>query len=438
MLARVIKAGILPAALLLVVSCAGSDGAVDAGPVDLDPGTTPPADVLDDVPDVPLDVPVPPPEEHKVPIGAEDLTFHVGPHVMHTTQASVAIVWETEEAGGTRVEYGSDDSYGSQIEGDAGTMHEVVVTGLAPATVYHYRACTDERCTADLTFATAPVPGQKFRFAVYGDSRSDPISHGAVAQSMIQSEPALVLNMGDIVGNGDRPQYKEQHFDPTRHLGHYVPIYVSIGNHEWKEAEAIGELDVPNFREYLAFPEVPEHRIGELSYSFTFGDAFFIALDNTIDGADIFFPLGEIEPPLAEWLREQAESDEARNAKWRFAFMHYPPASPCHEDWMMLTSTRDHVVPLLRDNGFHALFAGHVHDYERQDWDGFPVLVTGGGGAELEDITLCTFVVPELVEMYSAYHHLTVDLGEDTAHVRAVSLQGEVFDEITIDQAGPK
>ena len=437
MLVRVVMKGVVLAALLGAASCAGDSGAVDLGAADLDEGKTSPMDILKDVPDVPVDVPTPPPAEHKVPSGAEDLTFHVGPHVMHTTQTSVAIIWETEEAGGTRIEYGADDSYGSQAEGAKGTMHEVVVSPLEPATLYHYRACTDERCTADLTFATAPLPGQKYRFAVYGDSRSDPVSHGAVAQSIIQSEPALVLNVGDIVANGERPQYKEQHFDPTRQLGHYVPIYVSIGNHEWKESEALGDLDVPNFREYLAFPVVPEHRIGELSYSFTFGDAFFIALDNTLDGADIFFPIGEGELPLAQWLREQAESDEAKNAKWRFAFMHYPPASPCHEDWMNMIQTRDHVVPLLRDNGFHALFAGHVHDYERQDWDGFPVIVTGGGGAELEDTTLCTGVMPELVELYSAYHHLTVDLGDDSAHVRAVSLQGEVFDEITILQAGP-
>jgi len=428
--------GVVQAALLLAASCAGGGGAEDAGAVPADPGKTPPMDIQENGPDVSIDVPEPPPAEHRVPIGAEDLAFHVGPYVMHTTQTNVAILWETEEAGGTRIEYGADDSYGSQVEGAAGTMHEVVVTGLEPATIYHYRACTDQRCTADLTFSTAPLPGQKFRFAVYGDSRSDPDMHRTVVQNMIQSEPVLVLNMGDIVVSGDRPQYKDEHFDPSRQLGHHVPIYVSIGNHEWKEAQALGDLDVPNFREYMAFPDVPEHRIGELSYSFTYGDAFFIALDNTLDGADIFFPLGGGEPPLAKWLREQAESDESRNAKWRFAFMHYPPGSPCHEDWMTVIATRENVVPLLRDNGFHALFTGHVHDYERQDWEGLTVIISGGGGAGLEDATLCSGDLPELVVLHSVHHHLTVDLGDDSAHVRAVGLDGEAFDEITIPWAG--
>ena len=244
----------------------------------------------------------------------------------------------------------------------------------------------------------------------------------------------MVFNVGDIVDEGLRPEYKEQHFDPTRHLGHFVPLYVAIGNHEWKEADGSAIKDVPNFREYMAFPIVPELSIHELSYSFTFGDAFFLVLDNTLDGGHLFFPLGGIEMPLAKWLREQIESKEAADAKWRFAFMHYPPGSPCHEEWMNIIATRDEVMPLLRENGFHALFVGHVHDYERHDWDGFPVIVTGGGGAGLEDVTLCTFPLPELVELQSVYHHVTVDLGDDEAHVRAVNLDGEVFDEITIPQ----
>jgi hypothetical protein len=351
---------------------------------------------------------------------------------MHTTLTSVTFIWETEEVGTTRIEYGLDDSYGSQVEGTPGTMHEVIVSDLKPATIYHYRACTEEVCTADLTFSSAPLPGQKFRFAVYGDSRSDPDTHRAVTQSIIKDEPVLVFNVGDVVGAGLRPEYKEQHFDPSRQLGHNVPIYVAIGNHEWKESDALAEDDVPNFREYMAFPVVTELRIHELSYSFTFGDAFFIVLDNTLDGGDLFFRLAGVEMPLAQWLREQAESEEAHNAKWRFAFMHYPPASPCQEDWMNTIATRDEVVPLLRDNGFNALFMGHVHDYERQDWEGLPVIITGGGGAGLEDLSHCTGTRPEFVEISSVHHHVTVDLGDDQALVRAVNLDGEIFDEITI------
>jgi len=164
----------------------------------------------------PYDVPASYPTWHKVPIGAEDLTFYVGPYVMHTTQTSVTIVWESKEIGNTRVEYGRTNDYGNQAEAKSGTMHEVVLNCLAPSTIYHYRACTDDRCTGDLTFSTAPVPGQKFRFAVYGDSRSAPDIHRSVVDNIIQDQPVLVFNVGDIVDSGKRLEYKEQYFDPVR------------------------------------------------------------------------------------------------------------------------------------------------------------------------------------------------------------------------------
>ncbi len=435
----------LVAALLGLVLAMGGCGSTNTREPDAalgDVARDAPPDVLADAVDlwrvavdlVDTAVVVPLPETHRVPMSAPaDPTFHVGPYVMHTTGTRVTVVWESEVAGSTRVEYGLDDGYGNQMDGDAGTMHEVVVADLTPATLYHYRVCTGDICTGDLTFSTAPVAGQKFRFAVYGDSRSDPVTHGAVAANIIVDQPVVVFNVGDVVGEGLREEYKEQHFDPTRRLGHQVPIYVAIGNHEWKEADALGTEDVPNFREYMAFPKFPELRIQELSYSFAFGDAFFLVLDNTMDGGDIFFELAGVEMPLAKWLREQAQSEAAKQARWRFAFMHYPPGSPCEEDNMMVIATRDEVVPLLRENGFHALFAGHVHDYERYDYDGFPVIVAGGGGASLEDVTACQGQTPpELLEIVSAYHHLTVDLQDEQALIQAVGLDGATFDEVTI------
>ena len=417
------------AVLLQAASCTKN-----ANSAEVDAGKALPKDIAMDSGDVSADISKPPPAEHKVPIGARDLTFYVGPYVMHTTQTRVTIVWETKEAGNTRIEYGTTGDYGKQVTGKTGTMHELVVPDLAPATIYHYRACTDQRCTADLTFSTAPLPGQKFRFAVYGDSRSAPDIHRTVVENIIRDKPVIVFNVGDIVESGKRAEYKGQHFDPSRQLGHYIPIYVAIGNHEWKEDDNVGEPDVPNFREYMAFPVVPGLRIAELSYSFTFGDAFFVVLDNTLDGGDLFFSMGGSEAPLAKWLREQAESEEARKARWRFAFMHYPPASPCHENWINITATREKVVPLLRKNGFDAMFTGHVHDYERQNWEGFPVIITGGGGAGTESDETCTGDLPELVKISYAHHHLTVDLGDDSAHIRAVDLDGRVFDEITISK----
>lgn len=405
-----------------------SDGAAERPDVALDAAPDSEADVASDVPEEPI-----PSEPFAPPIAEEDRTFAVGPYVMHTTRTSTVIVWEDGAEGTPRVVYGRD----SVVEGEAlgtadegGTIRTVRLEGLAPETVYEYRACLGETCTAELTFATAPRAGRPFRFAVYGDSRSDPAQHRAVVDTIIESRPAVVFHTGDVVEVGlERDQYPTMHFDPLRRLAHSVPVYVAIGNHEWKDFPS----RVKNFRDYMVYPEDAGVPLKEASYSLTWGDTFALVMDNTLDGVDLFFPVGAgAGPPLWQWLNERVTSDEARAARWRFAFFHYPPESPCHEDWMNIVATREHVVPLLREHGFHAIFVGHVHGYERHDFDGLPVFITGGGGAGLQDEEDCGRDAPHLLSFAVVHHHLTVDVTPEAATVRAVDIDGQVVDELIL------
>jgi hypothetical protein len=363
---------------------------------------------------------------HTVPIGeAEDATFWVGPYLQHTTTGSVAIAWETETAGSTSVEYGPDAAYGEAAEGPAGAMHQLELTGLRPASLYHYRACTDGTCTADLTFSTAPERAQPFRLAVYGDTQTEFDVHRAVVETLIASQPILVLHAGDVVGDGnERALFKTEFFDPRRRLGHYTPVYVSAGNHEQKQ------FKLENFRDYFIFPHDPADPAHETSYAFTFGDAFIVVVDTN----DVSFsPVMGEEAAIWAWLKAQVASAAAQEAKWRFALMHYPPDSRCFpSNEYPSTSVKDHVVPLLRENRFHASFHGHEHSYERLEYEGFPAFITGGGAGGLDMEDVCVREVPESVFQRSVHHHLTVDLGCDSAVVRAVGLDGLPFDEVTL------
>jgi hypothetical protein len=414
-------------ALFVASGCGGDSPAALSAP---DTAGAPEPDVAVAA-DAPATPDLGPPPAYPIPIAPSDLAdmaMLAGPWIMHTTTDAVSLAWETAEASDSRVEWGLDSSYGQSATGEAGTLHRVALTGLEPATLYHYRACSGDVCTGDLTLATAPLPGQAYRFVVYGDSRSDPPQHQAVVDSIIESAPSLALHTGDIVETGARIEYRTMHFDPVRRLGQRVPVYVAIGNHEWKELES----DVQNFRDYLVYPQdAPIPRPG-LSYSFRYGDAFFLLMDNTLDGLDLFFPIEGLDTPLWDWLEERASSEAARTARWRFAFFHYPPSSPCHEDWSMIRATRNHVLPLLRDHGFQAMFAGHVHAYERHDYDGFPVIITGGGGAGLEPEETCTYPSDTVQMWRSVHHHVTVDLSGDSALMQAVDVTGEVFDSLLL------
>ncbi len=73
---------------------------------------------------------------------------------------SATISWTTENAVGTRVEYGQDDTYDSIAEpASTGDSHQVSLTGLEPARNYHYRVVaeseTGHRATSqELAFRT--------------------------------------------------------------------------------------------------------------------------------------------------------------------------------------------------------------------------------------------------------------------------------------------
>ncbi|MBN2498455.1 MAG: metallophosphoesterase family protein [Deltaproteobacteria bacterium] len=374
-----------------------------------------------------------PEARYRVPCGEADWTFHVGPYLGHTTTSSVAIGWETLEAGSTRVEYGLDASYGGEVQAEPGTMHQVEVEGLEQGQLYHYRACTDARCTADLTFASAPGPDVPLRFAVYGDCQDRPEVHEQVVEQLLAAEPSLALVVGDTVGDGrNREEFKSLYFDPARRLAHHLPRYAAIGNHDRKDVEAV------HYRDYNILPEDPDVPQAETSYSFVYGNAFFLVFDNTLDHYDLFFPPVEgIDPPLWAWMCEQAASEPARAAQWRFAFAHYPADSSCygqdHEYGPPDSAMRAFVLPMLWENGFHAYFHGHMHCYERFEFDGHLVIDTGGGGGTLEDESNCTDAGPSEARFHSCvYHGLIVDLGCDRAEVSARDVAGQVIDRVWI------
>ena len=429
------------AALLGVAGCTASG----ADPADVDTRDAPTADLRDvpkaDAPrdadelaaDAPVDAEPRPTGPYLVPIGPEDRTFPAGPWLGTTTVSSVAVSWVTDAPGDAAVDYGLDAAYGARVEGPAdATLHEVWLTGLRPETLYHYRACTGGTCTGDLTFATAPLPGRPFRFAVYGDSQSAVEVHAQVSAGVVADQPALVLHTGDLVGYGaDRASYVAEFFEPARRRNHYVTTWPTPGNHDWKEL--VDRLQ--NLRDHFALPVDPDVPLPEASYAFTYGDAFFLALDNTLDGGYFFFPMGGANtPPLWDWLVKQVASEAAQSARWRFAFFHYPPQSACQETWMHMAATRDKVLPLLQAHGFQAVFTGHTHDYEHQLYDRVHVFVTGGGGGDLDTDDVCVVELPQLVYRHAAHHHLTVDLDELQATVRAVGQDGAEIDRVILDR----
>lgn len=94
-----------------------------------------------------------------------DLPYDIHLNWQHNPSTTMTIVWETTASTtGSTVKYGLDTTYGSiatgttDNQGTNGLIHIVEITGLLPATTYHY-ICGDDTggWSTDSTFMTAPI-----------------------------------------------------------------------------------------------------------------------------------------------------------------------------------------------------------------------------------------------------------------------------------------
>ncbi|MBN2382359.1 lamin tail domain-containing protein [bacterium] len=74
-------------------------------------------------------------------------TIISGPSVQHVSGSGATVVWVTNEAADSQVEYGLSTSYGSSASSTTYVSeHSLVLSGLDPETTYHFRAGSTDNC----------------------------------------------------------------------------------------------------------------------------------------------------------------------------------------------------------------------------------------------------------------------------------------------------
>jgi len=260
----------------------------------------------------------------------------------------------------------------------------------------------------------------RFSFFAYGDTRSagtpagappvpgdgdivHPI-HGRVVEAMIARIRALagtpfparfVIQSGDAVLRGANGAMWNVSFSPvierlTREGG--VPLFFSVGNHDVSgmpagdPARMMGLHNTLTAFSRLMPPEGSPRRLsGYPTYTFGYGNSFFIALDSNIANDAL---------QLA-WVTDQLEHLDRSRYRHIVAFFHHPPFSsgPHGGDHVEPQSAaiRRSYMPLFRRHHVRLVVVGHDHLYdhwvERYEDNGVDYrldsLITGGGGAPL-------------------------------------------------------
>jgi hypothetical protein len=351
------------------------------------------------------------------------------PYLQLTGQTSTVIMWRTETSTDTVVEYGETAALG-QTAGDPNAReqaHSVTLTGLRPGTAYTYRIVSGgQPVTLRETFRTAPDPTTgDVSFLAFGDSGSLAPAQLALAGLMAHEQSDFVIHTGDVIypygglGNGVG-DYNDRFFHPYEAFLSHEPVFPVIGNHD-----LIALLGQP-FKQAFTLPDNGSSLGRELYFSFEWGDTKFIALETT---ALFLVPFGE----HMRWLENELQTNQR---KWVIVYMHVPLySSGAHGDNAILQQVLE---PLFERNHVDLVITGHDHDYERTvpikqfnhdpAYPGLVHVVTGGGGADLRDLSPNSRTAVAV----KANHYVRFHIHGDTLSGEAVDTTGQVIDAFTV------
>ena len=140
------------------------------------------------------------------------------PYIQKAGTDTVTVVWNTDTASDSQVEYGLTQSYGNVVNVAASvTQHIVTLTGLSAGTTYYYRVSSNGTVltSSGTTFNTNQSGG--FTFAVFGDSGMANLAQSKIAQVLKSTTPDLVLHTGDVIyPKGEAVDYNPKFLFRTR------------------------------------------------------------------------------------------------------------------------------------------------------------------------------------------------------------------------------
>ncbi len=396
---------------LLASACGGAKhgsadgGAIDAGSTPRDAGPVPmvftytPAGCADAVSTPPV---------LEAGMGQDVFGSDATPRHVHVgwagpTDTTFTLNWQTDEATlASDLVFGTDQAMVQAADGATASVHlqhghymlypaapfgtsavrnhEVHVCGLTAGTRYFYKVGGQGHWSPVLDTATGPAPGDSapFSFAVAGDSRNNmnnawPVVEHRIADRGVDFE----VYTGDAVFLGALQSDWDTFFEAadgsfavTDLLAH-VPLMPVNGNHEVLSVPYLAQFSMPQVQ------SPGEGAQGEEWYSFDYGDAHFVMLNDTVTDD------GVIAGAEADWLRADLGAVDRSQTPWVFVAHHrlfytcmstHPPDMGLRQAWQ----------PIFDDLGVDFVLGGHNHVYERSKpirglaADGSPMLAAAG------------------------------------------------------------
>jgi len=356
------------------------------------------------------------------------------PYLQSVGQTSAVVAFRTGVSCTPFVRYGlGTDVSQTATASAAGWRHAVKLTGLTPGQTYSYvvEACGSVTGVRQFRTATSETT-TSLKFTAMGDFGTGGTTQAQVLSRLSQPGLAgeLLLALGDnAYSSGTEQEFQDRMFKPMAPLLRQVPLFPSMGNHEYVTNQGQPYLD--NFYLPANNPAGTERY-----YSFDWGPVHFVALDSNCAIGLASSDRCTLSAQKS-WL---AQDLAATRQPWKVAFFHHPPWSS-GEHGSQLTVRRE-FGPLFEQYAMDLVLTGHDHNYERSKpmkgegvaasgTRGITYLVVGSGGANLRPF-------PSSQPSWTAYRnntdvgYLEVSVSGGTLSARFFNPSGTVRDSFTL------
>ncbi len=364
--------------------------------------------------------------------------YRVSPYLQQVSNESATVAWFSERstAGTLRIEGAAGDEYSSQprlacelayhlaefrnLESARALpyRHEISLEGLQAGK--HYRLEVEQDGESATLQLRMPDP-TRVRFAVYGDSETEPESTGTPVAwpasaaddepryyrvdqttgyrqnlaAIAEAKPDFVAIAGDLVQSGGEQRDWDEFWRHNAALAASVPIVPALGNHDYYGGPgdfggyggAASQRAVSKFKAYFGRPNY---------YVLDYGPVALIVLDTNNgkperSAADTNWYLRDTAPAWQEgseqwaWL-QRTLADAQKNKAFTFVMFHPAPYSsgihgrpPGVGRGKNFTSgwPQRVLTPLFLRYGVDAVFTGHDEMYEHSAVTGKEFTATG-------------------------------------------------------------
>ena len=312
---------------------------------------------------------------------SQSLDIIRGPYLNSVSSTSAVIRWRTEKPTDSKVFFSTDRFKVEQAsvvsEAALETDHELVISGLSPATKYFYSVganSTKPKMYEDQFLVTAPQVGSTSPLRIwalgdFGDGSKNQLNcRDAIIKETTDHRPDAWLWLGDNaynIGLDEEYQrhvfrvYQENFFKNTN-------LYPSPGNHDYGRAKR-NPTDVSYFKIFTMPKDGEAGGIpsgSESYYAVDFGNVHLISLDSQgeLDGG---FRIYDTLSKQITWLKKDLT---ANKLPWTIVYFHHPPYTKGSHDSDReneLVKIRENLLTILERFKVDLVLTGHSHVYER-------------------------------------------------------------------------